>query len=97
MFLAVGESVGAARAYATRHRYELDADQELLALGSANLTSGLFGGFVTDASLSQTATAEAAGASSQLSSLITAGLVLATALVLAPLFADLPSACSARS
>ena len=92
VFLAVGESVGTARAYATRHRYELDADQELLALGSANLASGLLGGFVTDASLSQTATAEAAGARSQLSSLITAGLVLATALVLAPLFADLPSA-----
>jgi high affinity sulfate transporter 1 len=91
VFLAVGESVGAARAYASRNHDELDTDQELLALGSANLASGLLGGFVTDASLSQTATAESAGARSQLSSLITAGLVLATALFLAPLFADLPS------
>jgi high affinity sulfate transporter 1 len=90
VFLAVGESVGAARAYATRHRYPLDADQELLALGAANLSSGFFGGFVVDASLSQTATAEAAGAKSQLSSLIAAALVLATLLFLAPLFADLP-------
>jgi MFS superfamily sulfate permease-like transporter len=92
VFLAVGESVGAGRAYASRHRYEIDPDQELLALGAANMSSGLFGGFATDASLSQTATAETAGATSQLSSLITSALILATALVLAPLFADLPNA-----
>ena len=92
VFLAVGESVGAGRGFASRHRYEIDADQELLALGAANIASGLFGGFTTDASLSQTATAEAAGAKSQLSSLVTAGLILATAIFLAPLFEDLPNA-----
>ena len=92
VFLAVGESVGAGRAFASRHHYLLDADQELLALGASNITTGLFGGFTTDVSLSQTATAEDAGAKSQLSSLITAGLVLATAVFLAPLFADLPDA-----
>ncbi len=92
VFLAVGESVGAGRAFASRHHYPLDADQELLALGASNITTGLFGGFTADVSLSQTATAEAAGEKSQLSSLITAGLVLATAVFLAPLFADLPDA-----
>ena len=92
VFLAVGESVGAGRAYAARHQYEIDPDQEMLALGAANLTSGLFGGFATDASLSQTATAESAGAKSQLASLITSGLILATAVVLAPLFQNLPNA-----
>ena len=92
VFLAVGESVGAARGFATRHRYEIDADQELLALGAANLATGLFGGFTADASLSQTATSEAAGARSQLSSLVTAGLVLATAVFLAPVFGNLPNA-----
>ena len=92
VFLAVGESVGAGRAYATRHRYEIDPDQEMLALGAANLSSGLFGGFTTDASLSQTATAETAGAKSQLASLVTSALVLATAVLLAPLFANLPNA-----
>jgi SulP family sulfate permease len=92
VFLAVGESVGAGRAYAARHHYEIDPDQEMLALGAANLTSGLFGGFSTDASLSQTATAETAGAKSQLASLITSGLILATAVLLAPLFQNLPNA-----
>ena len=53
---------------------------------------GLFGGFTTDASLSQSATAESAGARSQLSSLLAAGLVLATSVFLAPLFTNLPNA-----
>ena len=92
VFIAMGESIGAGRVFAARHGYEIDPDQELLALGSANLASGLFGGFATDASLSQTATGEAAGARSQLSSLFTSGLILATAIFLAPLFASLPNA-----
>jgi sulfate permease, SulP family len=92
VFLAVGESVGTGRAYAAKHRYEIDPDQEMLALGAANISAGLFGGFTTDASLSQTATAETAGAKSQLASLVTSGLILATALLLAPLFENLPNA-----
>lgn len=92
VFLAVGESVGAGRAYAGRHGYEIDADQEMVALGAANIGTGLFGGFTTDASLSQTATAESAGARSQVSSLVTSALILATALLLAPLFKNLPNA-----
>jgi SulP family sulfate permease len=92
VFLAVGESVGAARSFAARHRYEIDADQELIGLGAANLSAGFFGGFIVDASLSQSATAEAAGVKSQLSSLVTAGLILATAIFLAPVFENLPNA-----
>ena len=92
VFLAVGESLGAARAFASRHGYDIDADQELVALGGANVGSALFGGFTVDASLSQSATAEAAGTQSQLSSLLTSALVLATAVFLAPLFENLPTA-----
>lgn len=92
VFLAVGETLGAARAYAERHRQEIDGDQELVALGAANAASGFFGGFIVDASFSQTATGEAAGGRTQLSSLITAALILLTAILLAPLFRDLPNA-----
>jgi SulP family sulfate permease len=92
VFLAVGESLGAGRAFAARHRYEIDPDKELIGLGAANVSAGLFGGFTVDASLSQTATAESAGARSQLSSIVTAALILLTAVLLAPLFADLPNA-----
>ena len=92
VFLAVGESVGMARAYAARHGQRIDADQELLALGASNVAAGLFGGFAVDASMSQTATAESAGAKTQLSSLATALLILLTLVALAPLFETLPSA-----
>jgi high affinity sulfate transporter 1 len=92
VFLAVGESLGAGRAFAARHRYTIDADQELIALGTANLAAGLFSGFTVDASLSQSATGETAGGRSQVASLVTAGLILATAVFLAPLFRDLPNA-----
>jgi high affinity sulfate transporter 1 len=92
VFLALSESIGAARAFATRHGDRIDPDQELIALGGSNAASSLFGGFTVDASLSQTATGEAAGARSQLSSLATAVLMLATLVLLAPLFRNLPEA-----
>jgi high affinity sulfate transporter 1 len=92
VFLAVGESLGAARSFAARHHYEIDGDQELVALGAANTAAGLFGGFIVDASLSQSATAETAGQRTQIASLLTSALVLATALLLAPLFQNLPMA-----
>jgi len=92
VFLALAESIGAARSFATRHGYAIDPDQELIALGASNLASGLFGGFAVDASLSQSATGESAGNRTQAASLITAGLILATAIVLAPLFHNLPTA-----
>jgi MFS superfamily sulfate permease-like transporter len=90
VFLALAESIGAARSFGARHGYDIDPDQELIALGASNLASGLFGGFAVDASFSQSATGEAAGNRTQLASLITAGLVLATSIVLAPLFHNLP-------
>jgi MFS superfamily sulfate permease-like transporter len=90
VFLAVGESLGAARGFAARHHQEIDGDQELIALGAANGAAGLMGGFIVDASLSQSATAEASGARTQLAGLLTAALVLATAVILAPFFESLP-------
>ena len=92
VFLAIAESIGAARSFGARHGYEIDPDQELIGLGASNVAGGLFGGFAVDASFSQTATGEAAGNLTQLASLITAGLVLATSIVLAPVFANLPTA-----
>lgn len=64
IFLAVGESLGTARAYAAKYDYLIDSNQELVALGAANVSAGLLQGFTIDASLSQTATAEQAGARS---------------------------------
>jgi SulP family sulfate permease len=90
MFLALAESLAASRAFANRHGYRIDPDQELLALGGANTVSGLAGGFAVDASVSSMATGEAAGNKTQLSSLVTAAGMLLTIVVLAPMFTNLP-------
>jgi sulfate permease, SulP family len=90
VFLALAESLGAARIFGSRNGYDIAPDQELIALGTANMAAGIFGGFAVDASMSQTAAGEASGVKTQLSSLITSGLVLVTALFIAPLFHDLP-------
>ena len=89
-FLALAESISAGRAFANRHGYRIDPDQELVAIGGANATSGLFGGFAVDASMSSMATGEAAGNKTQLSSLVMVALLMLTILVLAPLFTNLP-------
>jgi high affinity sulfate transporter 1 len=92
VFLAVGETLGTARTFAAKYHYEVDADQELLAMGAANISSGMFQGITIDMSLSSTASGEAAGERTQLSSLVSAGVILAVVLFLAPLLKNLPSA-----
>ena len=92
VFLAVGETLGTGRTFAAKYHYEVDADQELLAMGAANVGSGLFQGITIDMSLSSTASGEAAGERTQLSSLVSAGVILAVVVFLAPLLRNLPSA-----
>jgi SulP family sulfate permease len=86
------ESVGAAKTYAHKHDYEIDANQELIGLGAANIGAGLSQGFVVDGSLSKSSAADQAGQRTQMASLIDAGLVLVTIVALTPLFHNLPEA-----
>ncbi len=92
VFLAVGETLGTGRAYAAKYHYEVDADQEMLAMGAANIGSGLFQGITIDMSLSNTASGEAAGERTQLSTLVSSGVILLVVIFLAPLLRNLPSA-----
>jgi high affinity sulfate transporter 1 len=90
--VAFAESVAIARAYGTKYGYEVDANQELIALGASNLGSGFSGAFAVDGSMSRTAAAEEAGGKTQMVSLIAAVAVLITAAALTPLFHNLPEA-----
>jgi len=83
---------GATGASASRYHYDLDANQELLADGIVNLGAGLFQGFAVGGSLSRSTANDAAGARSQVSSLVASALVLLTAIALTPLFHNLPQA-----
>ena len=69
------------RSYATKLRQSVDQDQELFALGAANLAAGLFQGFPLSSSSSRTPVAEAAGARTQLTGVV-AACALALVLVL---------------
>jgi len=64
----------------------------MIALGAANVGSGLLGGLATGGSLSQTAVNDGAGARSQMSTLVAAALAFVTVIALTPLFTDLPDA-----
>jgi SulP family sulfate permease len=86
------ESIAVAKVYARRHRYEIDANQELLGLGMANIASGLFGGFPVTGGFSRTAVSDAAGTRTPLASIVAALLIVPTVLFLTPVFADLPQA-----
>lgn len=90
--VAFAESVAIARAYGTKYGYEVDANQELIAIGASNLGSGFSGSFTVDGSMSRTAAAEGSGVKSQMASLITAVAVLVTAAFLTGLFFNLPEA-----
>ncbi len=91
---AVGfmESIAVAKTYARRNHYEIDANQELIGLGAANVAAGLFGGYPVTGGFSRTAVNDSAGARTPLASIVTAAIVLVTIAYLTPLLALLPNA-----
>ena len=86
------ESIAVAKTYASRHRYDVDANQELKALGVANLAGSLFQAFPVTGGFSRTAVNDQAGAHSQLASIVSAGVIAVTLIALTPLFYYLPKA-----
>ncbi len=92
MLVGFVEGLGAAKTYASRNHYEIDANRELIGLGAANLGAGLSSGMVVNGSLSKTAVNGSAGARSQVSGVVVAVLTVLTMLFLTGLFANLPEA-----
>lgn len=92
LLVGFAEGLGAAKTYAVKAGYDIDANRELLGLGAANLGAGLSSGMVVNGSLSKTAVNGGAGARSQVSGLTVAALTLLTLLFLTGLFEKLPEA-----
>jgi len=83
------------RTYAAKLRAPVDPNQEMVALGAANLAAGLFQGFPISSSSSRTPVAESAGSRTQLTGVVGA-LAIAVLLMFAPaLLANLPIAALA--
>src|SRR5262249_58224441 len=82
LLVIFSEALGAGQTFADKHGYRLDPNQEMVALGLANVGYGFLKGLAAGGSLSQSAVNDGAGARSQLSSMVAAALSLIT--VLAP-------------
>ncbi|ORM36013.1 sodium-independent anion transporter [Williamsia sp. 1135] len=92
VLIGFAEGLGAAKTYAAKAGYTVDANRELFGLGAANIGSGLCSGMVVNGSLSKTAVNGGAGAKTQVSGLVVAALTVLTLLLLTGLFEKLPDA-----
>jgi high affinity sulfate transporter 1 len=92
--LVVGytDNVLTGRAFATRHGYSVNANQELLALGAANVGAGMLQGFPVSSSGSRTAIGAAAGSRTQLHSLVAVATVICVLLFGRSVLARFPDA-----
>lgn len=90
VLVGFSQTAGDARAFAAKHRYQVDIDQESVAQGLANTGAGLFQGMPVSTSLSASSLNDHSGARTGLASLTSGFTVLLTLLVLAPLFSSLP-------
>ncbi len=88
--LTYTEGIILARAFAAKNGYEINANQELAALGVADVVTGFFQGFAVTGSGARTAINDAAGGKTQVTSLVTAATLAIFLLFLTPLVARLP-------
>jgi SulP family sulfate permease len=89
------ESVSIAKSLANRRRQRIDTNQELIALGMANIAGGVSGGMPVAGGFSRTMVNFTAGARTQFAAIITAILVGAVALFFTPLLENIPKAALA--
>ena len=89
-FLAFSDGILLAQSFAEKNAYEVDSNQELQALGVANVFSSLWQGFPVSASQSRSAVVDAAGGQTQVAQLVAAAGLLLFLLFLTPLIALLP-------
>lgn len=78
------------RLFAARNNYSINPNQELLAIGSANVVGSLFRAIPVSGSFSMTAVNDRAGSRSSLPNMVAASLVALTLVFLTPLFYYLP-------
>ncbi len=86
------DNVLTARSVAARHHDKIDANQELLALGLANLGTGLMQGFPVSSSASRTAIVDTMGSKTQLCSFVAFGIIVVVLGFLRPILAFFPKA-----
>jgi SulP family sulfate permease len=90
LLIGFSQTAGDARAFAAKHGYRIDINQESMAQGMSNLGSGVLQGIPVSTSLSASSLNDQSGAKTPLASLTTGALLVLTLLLLAPVFSELP-------
>ncbi len=90
--VSLTDTISTASVFAARHDEEIDANQEMVGIGTANVAAGLFQGFPVSTSSSRTAVAEQSGTKSQLAGLVGAAAITLMLLFLPGLLKNLPQA-----
>ncbi len=93
--VSLTDTIATASSFAARRGEEVEPNQEMIGIGTANIAAGLFQGFAVSTSGSRTAVAEQSKAKTQVTGLVGAGLVAVLLLFLNSLLADLPQAALA--
>ena len=93
--VAYVESYSVGKTLASRQRQRIDSNQELIALGAANVSAAFCGAYPVAGSFSRSSINHAAGARTPMSLLVCAVIIVVTLLWLTPLFANLPQAALA--
>lgn len=91
------ESISVAQTLAAKRRQRIDANQELLGLGAANLAAAMTGGFPVTGGFARSVVNFDAGARTPLAGVFTAAGIAVVALFFTPLFKDLPQAVLAAT
>ena len=90
LLIGFSQTAGDARAFAAKHNYQIDINQESVAQALANTGAGLFQGMPVSTSLSASSLNDHSGAKTGLASIVSGVTVLLALLFLAPLFSGLP-------
>jgi high affinity sulfate transporter 1 len=90
VLVSLTDTIATSTSFAARRGDEIDPNQEMIGIGSANIASGLFQGFAVSASGSRTAVAEQSGSKTQVTGLVGAGVVIVLLVLLPGLLKDLP-------
>ncbi|RFA35972.1 sodium-independent anion transporter [Virgibacillus dokdonensis] len=91
-FVGFMESIAMAKAIAAKEKYKVNANQELIGLGLANVGGSFFSAYPVTGGFSRSAVNYQAGARTPLASIITAVLIMLTLLFFTDLFYYLPKA-----
>ena len=90
--VAFVEAMSVAKSLQKPEHPELEANRELVALGTSNLVAGIFGAYSVTGGFSRSAVNASAGAKSQVAAIVTAAMVAITLIFFSPFLAYVPNA-----